>query len=79
MQANARGVLVNLSELAARAAAGPDVDPDLLTMCKGSARRRARDDETAGQAFGAIMPKFGDVVIGVPCRGELGGDKDEQS
>jgi hypothetical protein len=32
----------------------------------------------AGQALGAIMPKSGDSVTGVPCRGHLGGDKDEQ-
>jgi hypothetical protein len=37
------------------------------------------DDEITDQAFGAIMLKFGDVVIGVPCRGHLGGDKDEQA
>jgi hypothetical protein len=33
----------------------------------------------AYQAFRAMMPKFGDVVIGIPCRGGLGGDRDEQA
>ena len=33
----------------------------------------------AYQALRAMMPKFGHVVIGIPCRGGLGGDKDEQA
>ena len=36
-QATIRGVRVNLSELVARAAAGPIADPDLLMLCTGAA------------------------------------------
>jgi 5-methylcytosine-specific restriction enzyme subunit McrC len=35
-QATIRGVRINLSELVTRAAAGPIVDPDLLTLCTGA-------------------------------------------
>ena len=35
-QATLRGVRVNLSELVARAAVGPTVDPDLLMLCTGA-------------------------------------------
>jgi 5-methylcytosine-specific restriction enzyme subunit McrC len=38
-QAAIRGVRVNLSELVARAAVGPVVDPDLLTLCTGCGGR----------------------------------------
>lgn len=38
-QATIRGVRVNLSELVARAAAGPVVDPDLLMLCTGCGGR----------------------------------------
>ena len=36
-QTTIRGVRVNLSELVARAAVGPIVDPDLLMLCTGAA------------------------------------------
>jgi 5-methylcytosine-specific restriction enzyme subunit McrC len=38
-QATIRGVRVNLSELVARAAAGPVIDADLLTLCTGCGGR----------------------------------------
>jgi hypothetical protein len=38
-QATIRGVRVNLSELVARAAVGPVVDADLLTLCTGCGGR----------------------------------------
>ena len=31
------------------------------------------------QAVGAMMPEFGDVAIGILCRGGLGGEEDEQA
>jgi 5-methylcytosine-specific restriction enzyme subunit McrC len=46
-QATIRGVRVNLSELVARAASGPIVDPDLLMLCAGCAEHSTNRPSSA--------------------------------
>jgi len=49
-QATIRGVRVNLSELVARTAVGPIVDPDLLMLCAGCGERSTDRPSSAVRA-----------------------------
>jgi len=49
---------------------------DLRRLFCAPSRSERGDDYPA---LGARMPKIGDACIGIPCRGGLGGDRDEQA
>jgi hypothetical protein len=59
-------------------ALGRSVQGGLSRLFRAPARLERGDGmHTATKGYDA--PKFGDVLIGISCRGGLGGDKDEQA